>query len=271
MAGRGVSGGLARGTALLGLLLLAGCAHRAPAPALLEPRALEARYAALLEARRVRLAGTFADASVWLETSGARFPGTRGTVALGGADTLRLRLASSFGTALDLGAAGDSLVLWIPSRRTVVRANAAAAPVRLPDAAGFGVRAIAATWPVPAEAWREARAADTLTVLRWRQAADTLELSVGGSGLPRALRLARPGMRGMRVTYLDYGWHDGTPWPERFDVEDEAGAVRLRVRVRHLERRAAGEAWTWAPDVPADADAVAAEDLWQWIETEWAP
>ena len=78
--------------------------------------------------------------SLWLETATARYPGTRGTYGLGGLDTLRLRLDSSFGTALDMAGAGDSLLLWMPSQRALVRLDAGAPPLALPDAAAFGVR-----------------------------------------------------------------------------------------------------------------------------------
>jgi hypothetical protein len=254
------------------LAVIAGCAHRPPVPAQIDLGSLEARHASLLEARRARLAGTLAELSLWLETAAAgRSPGAHATYRLGGPDTVRLRVASSFGTAVDAAGIGDSLLLWVPARRTLVRMDAGAPPLALPEAAAFGVRAAAAAWPVPAGAWRTARAADTLTLVRWLEAADTMEVAVGASGLPRFARLARPGMKDVRVTYLAYGSFEGTPWPTRFDVADSGESMRLSVRVRRLTRAGAADRGRWRPETPADANVLAPEDLWRWIEEEWAP
>jgi hypothetical protein len=273
MAGRRLSAAVAGRVIGAGLLLaaLAGCAHRPPVPATLDLRSLETRHAALLEARRARLVGTIAELSLWLETAAGRYPGAHATYALGGPDTVRMRVASAFGTAVDAAGIGDSLFLWVPARRTLVRMAAGAPPLELPEAAAFGVRAAAASWPVPAGAWRTARAADTLTLVRWLEAADTMEVAVGASGLPRFARLARPGMKDMRVTYLAYGSFEGTPWPTRFDVEDSGESLRLSVRVRRFARAGAADRGRWRPEAPADANVLAPEELWRWIEEEWAP
>jgi len=263
--------GLAALAAGFVLAVLPGCAGRIPQPARLDLRSLAARHDRLLEARRTRIPGTLAELSLWLETPAGRYPGTRATYLLAGPDTLRLRIASSFGTAVDAAGAGDRLLVWVPSRNTVVRADAGAPPIGLPGAAAFGVRIAAATWAVPADAWRGARTADTLTVVRWEEAGDTLEVEIGGSGLPRRAQLSRPGMPGLVVTYLDYGWAGGTPWPERFDVEDGAGTMRLSVRVRRVTDASGGAGARWRPDVPDDAETASAEELWRWIEEEWSP
>lgn len=263
--------GAARAAAAVLLLAAGGCAGPPPAPALLDLERLERRHEALLDARRARLRGTVAELSLWLETSARRWPGAHATYGIGGPDTLRLRVASSFGTALDLAAAADSLWLWVPAERAAVRAAAGEPPLSLPAAAAFAVRTAAATWPVPATAWRASRPADTLTVVRWIEAGDTLELGVGSSGLPRRMRLVRSGMRPVRVTYLGYGPHEGTPWPERFEVEDEGGSLRLSVRVRRVWRAGAGDAERWRPQVPNEAEMLDPEVLWRRIAEEWTP
>lgn len=257
--------------AVLLVVAAAGCAARQPAPAPLDPHRLERRYAERLDARRALIRGTLGEVSLWLETAARRYPGAHATYGLGGADTMRVRVASSFGTALDLTAAGDSLWLWVPSERAAVRASSAEPPLDLPAAAAFAVRVATAAWPVPAAAWRAARPADTLTVVRWVEAGDTLELEVGTSGLPRRARLLRPGMRPVRVTYLAWRSHEGTPWPERIEVEDEGGALRLSVRVRHTRRVDESDAARWRALIPDEAEQLDPEALWKRIGEEWSP
>jgi hypothetical protein len=273
MAERRVRRPASRAVALLLplLSLLQGCAHRAPAPAPLDSGALERRHSTLLAERHVRTRGTVGEVSVWFETATQRFPGAHASYRLVGPDSVRLRVESSFGTALDLAGAGDSLWLWVPSERAGVRAGPGDAPLSRADAAAFAVRAAAALWAVPGAAWRAARAADTLTVARWIDSGDTLELAVGSNGLPRTARLLREGMRPVRVAYAAYGDHQGTPWPVRFDLEDEGGAFRLQVRVRRVYRDPAAAAAPWRPVIPAGARSIEAEELWQRIRDEWAP
>lgn len=262
--------GLRVPAALLLLAAVAGCASRAPAPAPLEVDRLERRHARRLEERRDRIRGTHAEISLWLVTAARRYPGAHATYALGGRDTMRLNVASAFGTALDLAAAGDSLWLWVPSERAAVRASSSGPPLGFPAAAAFAVRVAAATWQVPAAAWRAATRTDTLTVVRWIDAGDTLELQAGPSGLPRVLRLLRPGMNPLRVTYTAYVPHEASPWPERFDVEEEGGALRLSVRVRRIRHIRADGADRWRPEIPHEAEMLEPEALWNRLDQKGA-
>jgi hypothetical protein len=248
-----------------------GCAHRPMSVAPLDLRSNEVRYAGGVAAREALAPGTIAEVSLWLETAAYRYPGVHGTIGIGGRDSIRLRIASAFGTALDAAALEESLFVYVPSRRTAVRAAAADPPLAYRQIARFCARAASATWPMPGEAWARSRRVDSLTILRTFEGADTLEVGVGASGLPRFARLARPGMNEVRVTYLAYAPHEGTPWPTRFEIEDGAGQVRLSVRVRRIERTRERGGARWRPDIPADASALPAADLMRWIEEELTP
>lgn len=254
--------------AALALLIpiLCGCAPRTLRVGAPEVGRTEARYREALAAREAARNGIVAELSLWLEAQGTRYPGVRATLEFGGERSLRLVVDSAFGVGLDAAAVGDSVYAWAPARRAAVRAASAEPPVEFPHAARFAVRAASAAWPVPAAAWRAARAADSLWIVRFTEGADTLEVGIGESGLPRTARLSRPGMRPIEVAYSAYMTHAGTAWPERIDARDTGGAFRLNLRVRRIMDGGAGE--PWRPDYPAGTRMVEPGDVMRWIDID---
>jgi hypothetical protein len=243
---------------------VAGCAPTLPHPVALDLRTLEQRYDAALTTRTRAGGNALAEVSLWLATrSHGRYPGVRGELRLAGLDSLRLQIASSFGVALDLAGAGDSVLAWVPGRRTVVVAAAAEPPMAFPGAVRWMSRAAAATWRVPDEAWG---LADSLGTVGWREGGDSVVVAIGASGLPRQVRYLHPGMSALLVTYSAYQTVDGVAWPAKVVVTDADGSFELTARLRRARFDANIQGVPVWPELPADTRRAGAEDLTRWIE-----
>lgn len=215
--------------------LLAGCAPRlAVTPELnLDERA--ARYRAA-EAER-RATATMADASVvvWTVLGDKRLPGFEAQLLLAAPDAFRFRVGSLFGTAIDLAARGDSVVAYMPARRTGTRIDAVRDSLGLARPGALGFRALAAAWNPPASAWAAGTAEDSLWRVTWREDGDTLRLAVGTSGQPVWASLTRPDKPAVRATYT--GWHrtQDVSWPSVVEIEEEGGRVHVTYRVSRVQ------------------------------------
>jgi hypothetical protein len=257
-----------RRVVLSGLLLLAaGCAHRPMTVGAPEIGRTETRYRAALAAREAATAGTALEISLWLATAASRYPGVRGTARLGGDEAVRLVIDSAFGVGLDAAALADSVFAYAPSRRAAVRMRDSDPPLGFSGVSRLAVRALAATWSVPAQAWRGAVAVDSLQRVRYMDRGDTIDVDVAASGWPREVRIRRPGMRPVRVAYLAYAGGRDAAWPVRMEIEDTGGAFRLSLRVRRISD-VPPSGRDLRPDIPMGAALVEPGDLMRWIESE---
>jgi hypothetical protein len=153
------------------------------------------------------------------------------TLVLAGPDAFRLRVASTFGTAFDCGARGDSIVALVPALRLGTAADARRDTLGMRGPGALGFRVFAAAWRPPEEAWSAARdSADRLTV-RWRDAAGSLRLAIGPDGLPADVELESGDSLAVRTRYRDWRDHDGVAWPAVIEIESRDGGLKARCRV----------------------------------------
>jgi hypothetical protein len=218
--------------AVAGLSAAAGCApHRAPFPAL-PVEARPAAYRAALARREALGRAVDAQLTVWARAPrvGA-LPAMSATLALAGPDAFRLRVASTFGTAFDCGARGDSIVALVPALRlgTAADARRDTLGVRGPGALGF--RVFAAAWRPPEEAWSTARDSGDRLTLRWHDAGGSLRLAIGPDGLPADVELDSGDSLAVRTRYRDWRDHDGVAWPALIEIESRDGGLAARCRV----------------------------------------
>ena len=217
----------------LGVLALPGaygCAPRPVAVAEVSADQIADRFRAAA-ARREALGRTAeAEVTMWARTARA-WPAATAYLVLVSPDTVRLRVESAFGTALDGVARGESLFVRLPARRLGLAADAARDPLGLSHPGRLAFRVLAAAWRPPASAWAgAARAAGTLE-LRWAEEGDSLALRVDGEGLPVTLALARPD--GARALVRYRAWRGRAPdaWPALIECEDGAARWSTRCRV----------------------------------------
>jgi len=132
--------------AVAGLAVAAGCAPHPAAFPTLPVEARPAAYRAALARREALGRAVDAQLTVWARAPhvGA-LPAMNASLALAGPDAFRLRVASTFGTAFDCGARGDSIVALVPGLRlgTAADARRDSLGLRGPGALGFRVFAAA--------------------------------------------------------------------------------------------------------------------------------
>ena len=250
---RGVSGGDAL-CALAGaaMIALAGCSPMRVPIAPIEPIRRVERYGAALERREARGRAVDAQVLLWAESPvGTRLPGAEGRLLLAAPDAFRLRVASLFGTALDLGARGESLSAYVPSRRRGMVLDAIRDSLGIERPGALAFRALSATWRPPDDAWRSATWDDSLMRVWWREDGDTIAVAVGSAGLPAWASLARPNGAGIRVEYRAWDLGSGVAWPARFVIEDRAGAFRLSCKVSRVRFPARADSLRVAVPIPA--------------------
>ena len=226
--------GLLRALAAVGLAWLVGCAPHLVRPPDLSLESRSVRYRAQEAERRARAVAVSASLVVWGERSGERLPGAQADLHLAAPDRMRLRVASAFGTALDLGFAGDSLKAYVPAWRTGLRLDAAAESLGLEAPGDRLVRALSATWEPPAEAWARAAWRDTLLGVSWLEGGDSVAIAIGASGLPRWAELAIDQGPVLRVRYVGWDRASGTAWPSHVELVDEAHDLRLVCRATQV-------------------------------------
>jgi hypothetical protein len=241
-------------------LALGGCVPRVAPVAVIEPAALEARYRAGLERRTAVLNGVEADVLVWLAVREKRRPGVEASLLLAGDDAFRFRVASLFGTALDLSLEGSRVLAYAPAERAVLSMDASGEPFRLAGAGGLLASAWSGTWRAPGEAWSRPEREDSLLVLEWPVSGERLRLGVGPSGLPRRVRVARGDGSALELDYLAWERRDGVDWPVHMECRDAAETFEARVRVRRF-RFGARDPRSLESIVPEDARAVAWEEF----------
>jgi hypothetical protein len=243
-----------RSLAATATVIVIGCAPLRVPIAPIEPTRRAERYAVALERREAR--GTAVDAQllIWAEApAGARLPGAEARLLLAAPDAFRLRVASLFGTALDIGARGESLTAYVPSRRRALMLDAIRDSLGLRQPGRLAFRALTATWRPPAGAWQSAAWDDSLMRVAWLEDGDTLAIAVGSGGLPAWASLARPDGAGVRVDYQAWDQGSGVAWPVRFTIEDREGAFRVAARVARVRFPERADSLRLAVAIPAGA------------------
>jgi len=244
-----------------------GCAPHLVRLTELAPALRAERYRAALAEREAR--GTAVDAQLllWAEVpSAARLPGAEGRLLLARPDAFRLRVGSLFGTALDLGARGDSLSAYVPSRRQGVALDAGRDSLGILRPGGLAFRALSAAWRPPESAWAAAAWRDTLLRVWWLEDGDTLAIGVGSDGLPAWATLARPSGEGVQVRYRAWDRSAGTAWPARLDFEDRHANFRLTCKVSRVRFPARPDSLRLAVTIPAGAQRLTLASLRRALE-----
>lgn len=256
-----------RRLALLALALLAGCAPLRVPIAPIEPGRRAERYGIALARRESKGAAVDAQLLLWAEApAGSRLPGAEGRLLLAAPDAFRLRVASVFGTALDLGGRGDSLSAYVPSRRRALMLDAIRDTLGLRQPGRLAYRALSATWRPPDDAWGRAAWEDSLMRISWLEQGDTLAIAVGSAGLPAWASFARPDGAGLRVDYQGWDQASGVAWPVRFTIEDREGAFRIAGKVARVRFPAHADSLRLAVAIPAGAVRLTLAELRRVIE-----
>src|SRR5262249_9225831 len=153
---------------LLTFLAIESCAPHRLAPPRIELDERRARFLGALAARESRGASAELDVSAWVRASDWRdLPGVRARLLVSAPDAFRIRVESTFGTALDLSARGDTLVAYVPHDRLGMELDSAADSLGIADPGILGFRLWTARWHPPDEAWNRAEIADSVLVMRW--------------------------------------------------------------------------------------------------------
>jgi hypothetical protein len=256
----------ARGAALI-LASLAfaaigiACAPRRVALPELDVGRRASRYRAALEQRR---ACGVAEVSLvlWLERAAERrLPGAQADLVMAAPDRLRLRLASLFGTALDVSVRGDSLLAYVPAWKTGLRLGSVSDSLGVRGPGDLAFRAFSATWAPPDEAWAQAVWKEPLLEVRWAEGGDSLAVGVDRSGLPAWVRASRGETFSVRAVYQEWDRSSGPAWPSRFELEDGGHQVRLICKASHMRFRGQADTTRLAARVPADAAVLTVTEL----------
>lgn len=231
--------------------LLVSCA---PPPRPGELTSFAARYREGRESRERRVAG--ADAQLVVRVDGratGRLPGMLVTAAMGGPDRLRLRASYLLGTAFDLVAEGDSVRAWVPSRNALLEVGGLGRELGRDRPVALLLQALTGTWDPPSGAWRDARLESTWVRLAWREGADDWAMTLDAAAHPLEVSITRSD-RVLRVSYADWHRLAGADWPQRVEIADGDGWLRLRSELQSLRvpRRLREDRFTLR--VPADAE-----------------
>jgi hypothetical protein len=215
--------------------LLGSCAPQHPRPAPLDVATIGARYERARAAREARAAAARMDATLWVDGERiGRWPAFDLDLALVAPDAMRARVASLFGTALDLAVHGDSLRAYVPPKRMGIETGALEESLGVREPGAWACRVFSAAWTPRDPKW-SAPASDTLWWARWMEKDDSLAMAVASDGTPQRVRLADPSGRSIEVRYPDWKWEQGVNWPERVEVEDGAGEWRVTCRIERVE------------------------------------
>ena len=253
-----VRSALARAGLLLSLALAwAGCAP--PPPGSLE--SLEARSRSDAEKRDRRARSCEARMVFRLESRGTgRLPAVEVTTRLASPDRVRMRARWLLGTLLDVALTGDTLTAWMPGERLGLLLPGLGDTLGVPDPAGVVRRALAANWPAPREAWRRAHADSAGAALDWSEQGRDWTLRVDRSGRPREVTWSRDG-RAITLRYSDWHGAGSSAWPERIEMTDGAGRLKLRLTVEDVRPiKHTPPSW-FALELPEDVQPFGFEDL----------
>jgi len=244
--------------ALLVSLALWSCAPQ-PRPVPLERLDEAARAGA--QAREGWLAALEAQGTVRVDgRATGRLPAVTMSARLASPDRVRLQCRWLLGVLADVAIQGDTLTAWMPSERLGIRIPELSDTLGIRTPALFLGRALTAGWQAPADAWQHARPDSGGAIVEWPEGDERWTLRVARDGRPRDITLAR-GEHSLTARYRS--WHgDGVEaWPERIDVADGSGWLRLAFVLDEVRpQKAARPAW-FALDLPDDARRLELDDL----------
>jgi hypothetical protein len=236
--------------------LAVSCAPTTRAPAQLDVASVRARYERARAARAARLVAVRLEATAWLEGDKiGRWPAFQLDLALAGPDAVRARVASLFGTALDLAVRGDSLRAYFPPRRIGLEVNALEESLGVSAPGRWVCRALAADWRPDDSGW-SSPSGDSLKRVEWTEDVGTLAMTVGSSGLPHTVELRDRYGRVLRARYLGWLTVDRVPWPDRLELEEGDGAFLASIRVDRARFPASSDPHWFAVDIPSRATRV---------------
>jgi hypothetical protein len=254
--------------AALALAVLAGCVPRPVAVAPLAGGGRAERYLSQLSRREQRAGMVEGVATIWPRAFAPcdtcpprRLPALQAGFVVAGPDGLRLHVESAFGTALDLGLAGDSITAWVPSQRWAVALDAARDSLGLGQPGLIATRVLSAGWRPPGAAWEAGTAEGGSLVLRWTEGADSVALAVDEAGAPTWARLWRGPRRGVRVHYERWESANGVAWPAQLEVRDLGGAYDLTCRLDRVGFPARADRSRLAVRIPDGAERLGLDRL----------
>ena len=241
--------------------LAASCAPRVAVPPRPDFGGLRERFRARLIERLARGSAVNAGVVMWIEGRGERLPGAQGDLVMAGPDRVRLRIASMFGTALDLGVRGDSLLAWVPSWKTGLRLGSASESLGVREAGGLVFRVLSGAWTPPPAAWQRLVTDDSLAQLAWAEEKDSLRMALGSDGLPRWVRVGRAPATAVEVRYHAWDRGSGAAWPSRIELLDPGHGVRLQLKASQLRFHPAADTSRLAVRIPPHADVLTLAQL----------
>jgi hypothetical protein len=261
-----------RALATLTLALAAGCAPHVtqlPGP---DAAQVPERYRVALAARTARAAAADLALVMWAEAPpGHKLPGAEGRLLLAAPDAFRLRVASLFGTALDLGVRGESLIATVPSRRQAVSLDAVRDTLGIANPGRLAFRTLAAAWQPPAAAWEGAVARGAMLELSWCEGGDTLALTIDRDGKPAHATYTRAEGSGVRVDYQGWDGSGGVSWPARFTIADLDGNFRVACKVSRVRFVASVDSLRLRVPIPPDFEPLTVAELRRTLERMGAP
>jgi len=242
---------VARLAALVGCMLALGaCAP--PRPGSLESLEVTARREA--ERREHHYADAEGVAVMRLDgRATGKLPALDVRLDLDSPDRVRLQFRWLLGVLGDVVARGDTLVAWVPSERLGVMFGGLDDSLGVHEPARFLAQALTAAWVAPHEAWRDAAVDSAGVGLAWTERdGDAWTMHVDRHARPTTATVTRGDHT---ITIRVSAW-DGTgahARPERLEIADGDGWVRLRLDVDDLHPVRHRRASAFALVLPADA------------------
>ena len=229
---------------------LGACAP--PAPGSLEHLEVTARRDA---ERRER---TFADAEgvavVRLDgRATGRLPALELRLDLATPDRVRLQFRWLLGVLGEIVTRGDTLVAWVPSERLGLSFAGLDDSLGVHEPARFLAQALTAGWVAPHEAWRAAVVDSAGVLLTWREGdGDAWTMRVDRRARPVEASVSR-GDHTLTIRVSAWDGVGGQAHPERIEIADGDGWVRLRLDVDDLHPVRRPRAAAFALALPSDA------------------
>jgi hypothetical protein len=254
---------------LIGLTsVLGACAPRHQPPALLDAGSRMERYAHALAARDRAGVLVESEATIWATTERTgSLPGLQAMVALARPEAFRVRVESLFGVALDLAARGDSVTAYVPSRREGTLLDARHDSLGIEHPGRLGYRVWSGAWEPPADAWSAPSwDEESLLVVRWMEAGDSVTLHIGGAGVPRRIRVQRAGRGSLSAEYESWSLVQGVLWPALVEFADGPRTVVVTCRFNRVRFQSAPNPDRLAVRIPASAKRLSWAELRQRFE-----
>ena len=236
------------------MALLASCAPRLATPPLLDLGDARTLYERRLAERLERGRGMNASVVLWAEGRGERLPGAQGDLTMAAPDRVRLRISSILGTAIDLGARGDSLLAWVPAWKSALRLGSASESLGVSEPGGLAFRTLSGNWQPPSPSWSRLLRADSLAEVRWAEEEDSLRLTLGADGLPRTMRISRGEETDVEVKYRVWDRSGNVAWPSQIELLYPRHDVRVLLKASQLRFGPLADTSRLAVRIPANAD-----------------